>query len=178
LAILFGLVAFIMPITTAAALIILFGAYALVDGIFAIVAAFRLRHTDERWWPLVFEGVFGIIAGFLAITWPGLTALTLITLVAVWAIFTGVLGLVAAARLRRHLSNEWLPVLSSIASIALGVLLILAPGAGLRVWVWMIGAYALLFGVLFVTLAFRLRDWEQRHRPSTDATSPPFSAST
>ncbi len=177
LAILIGIVAFVKPGITLLALILLFGIYALLDGIFAIAAAFRLRHADEGWWPLVFEGVFGILAGIVAFVWPSLTALTLITLIAVWAILTGVLGLVTAARLRRHMSDEWFQLFSSIVSILLGIVLIVEPGAGLLAWTWMFGVYALLFGVLFLALAFRLRSWEHHHRPSSGATAPPFGTS-
>jgi uncharacterized membrane protein HdeD (DUF308 family) len=177
LAILFGLVAFALPGITLAALIMLFGVYALLDGIFAIAAAFRVRHADEGWWPLIIEGVFGIIAGFVAFSWPGLTALSLVTLVAVWAIVTGVFGLISAARLRRHMSDEWFQLLSSVASIVLGILLITEPAAGLVVWVWIIGAYALVFGVLFLTMAFRLRNLEHRHRSTSNTTAPPFGTS-
>jgi uncharacterized membrane protein HdeD (DUF308 family) len=176
LAVLFGLIAFVMPRITLAVLILWFGAYALLDGVFALAVAFRVRHTDERWWPLVIEGVCGIIVGLIAFVQPGLTALTLITLVAVWAIITGVLGLVTAARLRRHMSDEWFQLFSSIVSILLGIALIVAPGAGLLAWVWLLGAYALVFGILLLTMAFRLRTWENRHHPTTHS-APPFGTS-
>lgn len=157
LAILFGILAFVLPGITLYVLVLFFGAYALLDGIFALAMAFRFGSRDERWWPLVIEGVCGIAAGVLTFLWPGITAVALIYLIAAWAILTGILEIAAAIRLRKEIDGEWLLGLTGVLSVLLGIFLMLMPGAGLLAWVWMIGAYALLFGILLLILAFRLR---------------------
>jgi uncharacterized membrane protein HdeD (DUF308 family) len=156
--ILFGIITFIAPAISLAALVLLFGAYAFADGVLAIVAAVR-RRGEARWGMLLLEGVAGIAVGVMTLFLPGITALTLLYLIAAWAIVTGVLELVAAVRLRKEIKGEWILALGGIASIAFGVLVALLPGAGaLAIVIW-IGAYALVFGVLLVVLSFRLRSW-------------------
>jgi uncharacterized membrane protein HdeD (DUF308 family) len=156
-AILFGLLAFLWPGLTLAALVLLFGAYALVDGIFSIVAAVRRRTGDAPWWALLLEGILGVAAGLVTFFMPGLTAVTLVYVIAAWAIVTGVLEIVAAVRLREQITGEWWLVLSGVLSIVFGGLVMLAPAAGaLAITLW-IGAYALVFGALLLALAFRLR---------------------
>jgi uncharacterized membrane protein HdeD (DUF308 family) len=156
-AIIFGLLTFLMPGLTLAALVLLFGAYALVDGVFSIIAAVRRRASDPPWWALLLEGVVGIAAGIVTFALPGLTAVTLIYVIAAWAIVTGVLEVAAAVRLRRQLSGEWRLVLSGVLSIVFGVLMMVAPGAGALAMMLWIGAYAIVFGVLLLALAVRLR---------------------
>jgi len=156
-AIIFGLLTILMPGLTLAALVLLFGAYALVDGVFSIIAAVRRRASDPPWWALLLEGVVGIAAGIVTFALPGLTAVTLIYVIAAWAIVTGVLEVAAAVRLRRQLSGEWRLVLSGVLSIVFGVLMMVAPGAGALAMMLWIGAYAIVFGVLLLALAFRLR---------------------
>jgi uncharacterized membrane protein HdeD (DUF308 family) len=172
LAVLFGLAAFFWPGITLVALVFLFGAYALVDGVLAIVSAFR----GGEWWPLLLEGVIGIAAGVAAFVWPGITALALLYVIAVWAIVTGVLEVVAAIRLRREIENEWLLGLGGALSILLGVIMVAVPGAGALGLVWAIGAYALLFGAMLIVLGFRLRGMkgqvESRRSDLTDAGMP------
>ena len=155
-AIIFGLLTFLMPGLTLAALVLLFGAYALVDGVFSIIAAVR-RRAGDPWWALLLEGVVGIAAGIATFALPGLTAVTLIYVIAAWAIVTGVLEVAAAVGLRRQLSGEWRLVLSGVLSIVFGVLMMVAPGAGALAMMLWIGAYAIVFGVLLLALAFRLR---------------------
>jgi uncharacterized membrane protein HdeD (DUF308 family) len=156
-AIIFGLLTFLMPGLTLAALVLLFGAYALVDGVFSIIAAVRRRASDPPWWALLLEGVVGIAAGIVTVALPGLTAVMLIYVIAAWAIVTGVLEVAAAVRLRRQLSGEWRLVLSGVLSIVFGVLMMVAPGAGALAMMLWIGAYAIVFGALLLALAFRLR---------------------
>ena len=157
--VIFGVLTFINPGMTLAVLIVLFGAYAIVDGVFNLVAAVSGR-TGQPWWHLVLEGIVSIAAGVIAFAWPGLTALALLWVIAGWAIITGVLEIVAAIRLRKHIDNEWWLVLSGVASVVFGGLLIVAPVAGaLAVTLW-IGAYAVVFGALMIALGLRLR----RHR--------------
>jgi uncharacterized membrane protein HdeD (DUF308 family) len=157
-AILFGLAAFFLPGITLAVLILLFGAYMLVDGIFAIIAAVRAEEHDTRWWLLLAEGVLGVLAGIVAFLWPGLTALALLYLVAAWAIVTGILQIVGAIRLRQEIEGEWALILGGILSVIFGVLLAVMPGVGILALIWLIGAYALVSGVLLIVLAFRVRN--------------------
>lgn len=156
-AIIFGILAFVVPGLTLAALVLLFGAYAIVDGVFNIIAAVRRRPGARTWWVLSVEGIIGIAAGVVAFAWPGLTALTLVYVIAAWAIVTGVLEIIEAVRLRQEITGEWWLVLSGIVSILFGGFLVAAPGAGALALVWWIGAYAVVFGVLLLALAFRLR---------------------
>jgi uncharacterized membrane protein HdeD (DUF308 family) len=154
--ILFGIITFFAPAISLAALVLLFGAYALVDGVLAIVTAVRRRGAD-RWWLLLLEGLVGIAAGVLTFMWPAITAVALLYLIAAWALVTGAFEIAAAIRLRKAISGEWLLALSGIFSIALGVLLVLFPGPGaLAVTIW-IGAYAFVFGALLFALGLRLR---------------------
>jgi uncharacterized membrane protein HdeD (DUF308 family) len=158
LAVLFGLAAFFLPGITLTVLILLFGAFALVDGIFAIVAAVRAEGHDARWWLLLAEGVLGVLAGIVAFIWPGLTALALLYLVAAWAIVTGILKVVGAIRLRQEIEGEWALILSGVLSVIFGVLLAVMPGVGILALLWLIGAYAVVFGVLLIILAFQVRN--------------------
>jgi len=159
--IVFGIATFFAPVISLAALVLLFGAYALVDGVLALVSALRNRTTNEGWWVLLLEGIVGVVAGVVTFVWPGITALALLYVIAAWALVTGALEIAAAVRLRKVIEHEWLLVLSGIASIALGALLALFPGPGALAVVIFIGAYALGFGALLVALGFRLRSWER-----------------
>jgi uncharacterized membrane protein HdeD (DUF308 family) len=156
-AVLFGVAAFIWPGLTLTVLVLLWGAYALVDGIFALVAAFRAAEIRMTWWPLVINGLLGIAAGVVAFVWPGITVLALLYLIAAWAILTGIAEIVAAVRLRRVISGEWLLGLAGLLSIFVGVILIASPSAGALAVAWMIGAYAVIFGIVLIVLGFRLR---------------------
>ena len=154
--IIFGIIAFVAPGISFAALVIVFGAYALADGVLALVSAIR-RRGGRRWWMLVLEGVAGIAAGVATLLWPGLTAIVLLYVIAAWAIVTGVLELVAAVQLRKEIRGEWLLALGGLASIAFGVLVAFFPGPGALAIVLWLGAFALVFGVLMLVLSFRLR---------------------
>jgi uncharacterized membrane protein HdeD (DUF308 family) len=160
-AILFGIAALVVPHIALVVLIALFGAYALVDGIFAIVSAVRAAQRHVRWWPLLVEGLAGIVIGVLTFVWPGLTALVLLYFIASWAIVTGVFEVLAAIRLRREIRGEWLLGLTGVLSVVFGLLLIIFPGAGALTVVWLIGIYALVFGFLLLGLAWRLRGLRQ-----------------
>ena len=155
--ILFGIVAFVWPGATLAALVLVFGAYVFVDGIFAVVAGIGMRRQMDRWWLIVLEGAAGIILGVLTFRSPDTTALVLLTFIAAWSIVTGIFEITTALRIRTMIENEWLMILSGIVSIIFGILLIAQPGAGGIAIVWLLGAYALIFGILMLVLAFRLR---------------------
>lgn len=156
-ALLFGILAFTWPGLTWITIAILFGAYALVDGIFAIVAAVRAAQHQQRWWPFLLEGIVGIV--FAAITWYDIriTIAALYLTIAAWAFITGILEIVAAIQLRKHISNEIWLIIGGIASIAFGVLLLLFPVIGALTVIYIIAAYAIVFGIIMIGFAFRLR---------------------
>lgn len=156
-AILFAVIAFSQPGIALTALIWLWGAYALVDGVLAVVASVRASEQHQRWGMLLLEGICGIAAGMIAFGMTGMTAVVLAYLIAAWAIVTGMLELAAAVQLRDLIDGEWLLGLSGVLSIILGAMIIARPGAGLLALVWMIGVYAVLYGIALLVLGFRLR---------------------
>jgi uncharacterized membrane protein HdeD (DUF308 family) len=157
LAILFALLAFFWPAKTLAVLVLLFGAYVLVDGVFALGATFSAIRHNARWWPLLLEALLGIGIGLATFVWPGITALALIYLIAAWAIVTGIFEVIAAIQLRRSIEGEWMLILAGVLSVVFGLLLIVFPGSGALAVLWLFAAYALVFGVVLLVLAFRLR---------------------
>ena len=173
-AILFGILTFISPGLSLFALVILFGAWAFADGVFNLVMAVRTR-KGERWGWLVLEGVTSIIVGILTFFWPGITALSLLFLIAAWSVVTGIAEVVAAIRLRKLIRGEWLLGLSGVVSIVFGLFLLAFPGAGALAVIFWIGAYSIVFGSLLVALAFRLRAWARdtsHHVPPDRAPAP------
>ena len=152
LAIVFGLVTFARPGITIVVLVLFWGAYALVDGIFEVIAGVR-----AKWGSLILLGVLGIIAGIVTFMWPGITAAVLLYIIAFWAIVAGVMQIAAAIRLRKEVTGEWLWILSGLCTVILGVLLIARPGAGAVSLVWLIASFAIAWGVLLVMLSFRLK---------------------
>ena len=160
IAVVFGVLAFMWPGATLITLVWLFGAFALLNGILSLVLAAKTPKGYPRVGSLIFGGLLGILAGLLALVMPGITALGLLVLSAAWAIVTGVMELVAAVRLRKIITNEWLLILAGIASVAFGVILLLRPAAGALALVWLIGAWALVFGIMLMILAFRMRNWK------------------
>jgi uncharacterized membrane protein HdeD (DUF308 family) len=158
LAVLFGVIALGWPGITVIVLVALFGAYALVDGVIALGQAIvGGRQTIGRRGWLVLEGVVDVIAGVVTFVWPGITALALLLLIAAWAVVTGLLEIVAAIRLREEIKGEWVLALTGAVSVLFGVLLAVRPGAGALAVVWVIGAYAIVFGVSLIALGVRLR---------------------
>jgi uncharacterized membrane protein HdeD (DUF308 family) len=160
-AVIFGLIAIALPGLTLTVLVLFFAAYLLVDGVFALVAGLKAAEHHERWGALALEGVLDLIAGAAVVMWPGLTLVVFVYMAAFWALVSGVALLVAAFRLHRQ-HGEWMLLLAGLLSIAWGVVVALFPIAGLVVWAWWIGAYALIFGIVMLVLAFRLR----RHHPA------------
>jgi uncharacterized membrane protein HdeD (DUF308 family) len=155
-AIIFGVLAFAWPGLTLLTLILFYGAFALVDGVLAIIAAITGGAPAPRWW-LAIVGLLGIAAGLLTFLMPGLSALVLLFFIAGWAIATGVLQIIGAIQLRKEIDNEWLLILGGVISVLFGIGMMLAPGAGALALVWVIGTYAVILGVVFVALALRLK---------------------
>jgi len=156
-AILFGTAALVWPLPTLAVLVIMFGAFAFVDGVALLVALARGDALARRHaWANGLSGVLGILIAVATLFWPGITALTLLYLVAIWAISTGMLQIVAAIELRREIDGEIWMILGGLLSIVFGSLLVIFPGTGLLSLVWLVGFYAIVFGCSSLGLAYRL----------------------
>ena len=163
-AIIFGILAIVMPIATLAVLVLLFGSFAFVDGIFAIVAAARRHESDRPYWAMILEGIVGIAVGVMTFVWPDLAALSLVWVIAAWSLITGVLEIAAAIRLRKEIRGEFWLALSGVLSIVFAGLLMAMPGAGALALVLWIGVYAIVSGAFLLGFAFRLRSWRQDAR--------------
>jgi uncharacterized membrane protein HdeD (DUF308 family) len=160
--VLFGILLFAKPGISIAALAMAFGLFVLADGVGNVVTAFGGRDQHENWWVLLLVGLCGIAVGLLSVTNPGLTALVLLFYIAIWAIATGLLQIVAAIRLRREIEGEFWLILGGLASVAFGALAMARPGAGALSVLWLIGAYAVVFGIALVLLAFKARGFATR----------------
>jgi uncharacterized membrane protein HdeD (DUF308 family) len=172
--ILFGVLAIIWPGITWLVLAMLFGAYSLVDGIFALIAAITGHSETNRWWALLLHGIVGIMIGLVTFFSPGLTALALIYLIGFWAIATGVFEIFTAIRLREHISGEVLLGISGLFSIIFGAAVLLMPLAGILATVWLIAVYAIVFGALLIALGFEVRGAAGRlARPGMGGTTSP-----
>lgn len=155
-AIIFGVVAFTRPEQAVQALVLVFGAYALMDGIFAMAVGIASHRTFSHWWAVLLEGVAGVVVGLLTFFWPNITALAFLFCIAAWAIITGMLEIVAAVQFRRVIKGEWMLIFGGLLSIVFGILLFVYPAAGAVSVIWVIGIYAVVFGILEVIFAFRL----------------------
>ncbi|WP_018657137.1 HdeD family acid-resistance protein [Actinomadura flavalba] len=155
-AVLFGVLALFWPGITVLALVLLFGAYALVDGAFSLYAAIRGGSGQSRGW-LAVSGIAGVLLGIAALAWPAITGFALLMLIAAWAIVTGVMEIIAAVALRREIEGEWLYAVTGAVSVLFGVLLFVWPASGAVALIWMIGLFAILFGALLIGAAFRVR---------------------
>jgi uncharacterized membrane protein HdeD (DUF308 family) len=158
----FGVLAFIWPGLTLLTLVLFYGAYALVDGVVALIAAFTGGAKPVPTWWLIVVGLLGIAAGLLTFLWPGITALVLIVFIGAWAIAHGIFEIVGAIKLRKEIDNEWWLILAGALSVIFGLIVLIAPGAGALGMIWVIGAYSFAFGILLVGLSLRLR----KHRPA------------
>ena len=154
----FGVLTFMWPGITLFALTILWGVYALSDGLVSLGAGLfgNGREASSRWW-LALAGVVGIAAGVLTFMWPGMTSVVLLMFIAAWAIVVGVMQIAGAIQLRKEIQGEWLLGLNGLLSIAFGVLMFMRPGAGALAVLWLIGAYAVVTGVLTMVLAFKVK---------------------
>ena len=152
IAVLLGVIAIVWPGPTVAVLVILLGAFALVEGVTNIVAGVRGR---ERW--AIAEGIISVVVGIVIVVWPAITALALLYIIAAWAIITGIVRIVAAVQLRRVIQNEWLLVGSGLASVIFGVIAAVFPGAGILALIWLLGAWLIVLGVILIAFALSLR---------------------
>ena len=155
-AVLFGLVALFWPGVTLAMLVLLFGIFALSEGILTIIAAISNR-KEKDWWIVLIEGIAGVLVGIFTFAWPQITAVILLVLIAVWAVATGIMQIIAAVKLRKLIQGEWSLILSGMLSVLLGVVLLFRPAAGALTLIWVIGIYAIFFGALLVYLAFKTK---------------------
>jgi uncharacterized membrane protein HdeD (DUF308 family) len=169
LAILFGFLVWVWPGLTLLVFTFMFGIFAIAGGVFALLSAMRAADRRERWWLLAASGVVSIIIGILAFVWPVHAAIVVLYLIAIWAIVTGVLEIVAAFRSREAASQEWLLILGGVISIVLGALLLAFPGRGLLALVWLIGLWAVVYGILEIVHAFTGRSY----RMPMSSTPPP-----
>ena len=160
LAILFGVLAYSWPGLTALILVTIWGVYALFDGVVGIVAGIR-----GKWTSLVVLGVLGIAAGVVALLWPGVAAVSLLWVLAIWVIAAGAMQISAAIRLRKEVQGEWLWILSGILMVALGLLFFLYPGAGILSVTWLLASLAIVWGILLVMLSFKLKGLKGRVAP-------------
>jgi len=168
-AIVFGVLAFIWPGLTLLTLVILYGVFAIIDGVLALAAVFGRTGPDVPKWWLVLTGILGIGAGLIALFWPGITALVLIIFIGAWAIVRGIMEIIAAIQLRKEIEGEWLLILAGALSVLFGLGVLVYPGAGAVALAWLIGIYAIVIGVVMVMLAIRLR----KHHMAMSATHSP-----
>jgi uncharacterized membrane protein HdeD (DUF308 family) len=155
-AILFGIIALVWPNLTLTVLVLLFGIFAVISGITAVAAALRGRGLPG-WGLLLFEGILGILAGVVALVWPGITALAFLYLLAAWAIITGIMEFLAPLAFPMSVGRSALMVLAGVLSVVFGVLIAAQPSSGLLAVVWLIGVYAIVFGIMYVVVYFESR---------------------
>jgi uncharacterized membrane protein HdeD (DUF308 family) len=156
-AVIFGVGTFVWPGITLAVLVLLYGAFLFADGILAVLWAIAGRRPGAFPWGVFLAGLVSVLAGLITLLWPGVTAIALLYVIAAWAIVRGVFEIMAAFHLRREITNEWLLGLNGLLSVVLGLLLIVAPGAGALTVLWLIGTFAIIVGVMMIILGFRLK---------------------
>ncbi|MBZ0296186.1 MAG: HdeD family acid-resistance protein [Anaerolineae bacterium] len=162
LAILFGIATLLMPGITLVVLVVLFGSYALLDGVVLSILAFKNRKHDSNWWLMLLTGLLSIAAGVATFAWPGITTISLFYVIVAWASATGISEVIYAIRFRKEIEGEWLLVLDGMLSVGFGILLIAQPIAGALAVLGLIGVYAIAYGVMLAVLAFRLRNLEDK----------------
>ena len=161
----FGVLALLWPGLTLVVLVVLWGAWALVDGVFALVTAWQARDRGRPVWPLAIIGVLGIGAGLVTLFAPGVAGAVLLAFIAAWAIVTGVFQVVHAIRVRKAIDNEWMLILSGVLSVLIGVYILVYPVSGALAIVWVIAAWSILCGAMLIAAALRLR----KHRGAAPA---------
>ncbi len=162
LAVLFGVLAYFQPGVTLAALVLLFGAYSLSDGVLSVLSAISGREEIDHWWLLLFEGLVGVAVGGLTLFAPGITTVALLFYIAVRAIAAGIVEIVTAIRVRKEIEGEWLLILAGILSVLFGVAVLARPAAGALAVLWLIATFAIAFGIVLILLAFKARGFANR----------------
>jgi len=162
-AILFGIFAYVWPGLTMVTLVLLFGIFALADGIVAVIGSL-IHHKKYKghWWVLLLLGLVSIAAGIFTFLMPGITVLSLLTLIAAWAFMSGVLNIFTSIQLRKEIKKEWLLFLNGIVSVLFGLFVFMRPGIGALSVIWLIATYAVFTGVVFLSLAFKVRGWDKQ----------------
>jgi uncharacterized membrane protein HdeD (DUF308 family) len=164
--IIFGTIAFVMPVATMIALVLVFAAYMLVDAGFTFYAAYQAARRGRKWGLMVLQGLLNLFVGAVAAVLPGLTAIAFVLMVAAWALVSGALQIAAAFRIDK---GRWWLVFGGVVSLIWGILLIIAPLIGAVVLTWWMGAWAIVFGALMIAAAFRLRSQRAQHPPLSSA---------
>ncbi|WP_327090092.1 HdeD family acid-resistance protein [Nonomuraea sp. NBC_01738] len=154
-AIIFGILALFWPGITVYVLVIFFAAYAIVGGSFSLFAAFGHNVQSRAW--LIISGIIGILAGIVAFVWPGITAVALLYIIAIWAIFTGIAEIVAGIAVRKQIDNEWIIIVAGVISVIFGFLLLIWPASGMLALTWLLGIFALIYGIAMIVLSFRVK---------------------
>ena len=167
--IIFGVLAFIWPGLTLVTLVLLYGAFALVDGVLSLIAAFTGSAKPVPTWWLIVVGILGIAAGIVTFLWPGITAVLLVLFIGAWALVHGIFEIIGAIQLRKEIDNEWMLILGGVLSVAFGAIVLISPGAGALGLIWVIAGYSIVFGILFIALALRLR--KHSHPAGSPATA-------
>jgi len=165
LGILIGITTLVWPGLALTSLILIFGAYAVFDGVFNLAGAWQRAHEHRPWGIMVLEGLLSVAIGLITLAWPAMAAFAFATMLAAWAVLTGILEIAAAIRLRQQITGEWLLGLAGVASVLFGVVIFAAPLLGALVIAAWFGMYALIFGVLTTVLALRLRAWRNAGLP-------------
>ena len=158
IAVLLGLYAFVWPGVALAVLVVLFGAFTLIHGFFTVWLAVGERRQSQRWWMLLIEGLVSIAVGVITFVWPAVTVLVLLSLIAIWASLTGLLEIVTALWRWRTLKHEWPLLLVGAISLFLGLILLFRPAVGVLALLWLFGVYAIIYGMVLLVFAFRLRN--------------------
>jgi uncharacterized membrane protein HdeD (DUF308 family) len=159
-AIAFGVLAFTWPGLTLVTLVLLYGAFAIVDGVIALAAAFSGGAKPVPSWWLIIVGLLSIAAGIVMFMWPGISAIMLVLFIGGWALIHGIFEIIGAIQLRNEIDNEWTLILGGLVSVIFGGFVLISPGAGALGLIWAIAAYSIVFGILFIGFSLRLR----RHR--------------
>ena len=161
-AIIFGVLAFTRPGATILALVLVFGIYAVIDGVLAVIVAFQMREVANRWWVVLLEGLAGVLVGIIALVYPNVAAGALLLLIAFWAVFTGLMEIIVAIRLRREINNGWSLILSGSSPLSWELSWSSSHLPGALGLIWAIGLYAIFFGMLMLYLAFKLRGFSRQ----------------
>ncbi|HTS45716.1 MAG TPA: DUF308 domain-containing protein [Puia sp.] len=162
LSLLFGILSFAWPGITLVTLVWIFAITIIAQGLLQISAAFNHRKGESHWWVLLLIGIINIIGGFVALVYPGITAILLITFMGVTWLFSGILEIIGAIRLRKEINNEGWLILSGIISVLAGLVVLFHPGGGALAMIWLIAAYAIVFGFMLILLGFRARKWGKK----------------